>query len=256
MGMHLADWIAEHFELPTVDVPDLAGMDPELAAEAVRAQWGLGNQPAPNMVHLLESHGCVVLALAEDCRELDAFCFWRHGRPFVLLNTTKSGEHGRMDAAHELGHLVLHRDAEHVDREHEIEAMRFASAFLLSRRGMSPYSGSLSLQQVLQIKSAWQVAAVALVYRLHSLGLMVDWHYRTLMVELSKRGYRRGEPEGIVREQSQILAGVLRAMREEGVRLVDIAADLGVFEDEVVELMFGLTMVASPKQETTASADG
>jgi Zn-dependent peptidase ImmA (M78 family)/transcriptional regulator with XRE-family HTH domain len=247
MGMHFADWIAARFELPTVDIPDLSGVDPELAAESVRAAWGIGNQPAPNIVQLLEAHGVVVFGLVQDCREVDAFCFWRHGRPFVLLNTMKSGEHGRTDAAHELGHLILHRDVEHVTREHEAEAMRFASAFLMPRRGMHPYGGrTLSLQQVMQIKSAWQVAAVALVYRLHALELMVDWHYRTLIVELSKRGFRRSEPNGIVREQSQLLPAVLRLLREEGVGPADIAADLGIFEQEIVEMVLGLTMVASP----------
>lgn len=244
--MHFADWIAERFDIPDVDIPDLAGVDPELAAESVRAAWGLGNQPAPNLVHLLEAHGCLVLGLAEDCRELDAFCFWRHGRPFVMLNTMKSAEHGRMDAAHELAHLVLHRQVEQVEREHEVEAMSFASAFLLPMRAMLPYSGPLSLQQVLRLKSAWRVAAVALVYRLHALDLIADWHYRTLMVELSKRGYRRSEPDGLVREQSQLLSKVLRLMRDEGVGPSEIATDLGVFEEEITEMVLGLAMIASP----------
>ncbi len=254
MGMHLASWMADRFELPKVSIPDLSGVDPELAADSVRAEWGIGNRPAPNMVHLVEAHGVVVLGLAEDCRELDAFCFWRHGRPFAVVNTMKSGEHGRMDIAHELAHLVLHRNVEGVEREHEVEAMKFASAFLMPRRAMAPYSGPLSLDQVLQIKASWQVSAVALVYRLHSLRLLADWHYRTLMVELSKRGYRRGEPHGVIREQSQLLASVLRMMREEGVTLADIASDLGVFEDDLADMVFGLAMVAAPRRKDDEEA--
>lgn len=247
LGMHFADWIAERFDIPNVNVPDLAGSDPELAAEELRASWGLGNQPAPSLVLLLEAHGCLVFGLAEDCRELDAFCFWRHGRPFVLLNAMKSGERGRMDAAHELAHLVLHRDVEAVTREHEQEAMQFASAFLLPRKAMYAYAGPLSLDQVLQIKQAWRVAAVALVYRLHALGLMTDWHYRTLTIELSKRGYRGGEPGGIVREQSKLLGDVLSSMRSEGVTLSDIASDLGIYGRELSEMVLGLAMVSSPR---------
>lgn len=246
LAMHFADWIAERFDLPDVNIPDLAGTDPELAAEELRASWGLGNQPAPNLVHLLEANGCLVFGLAEDCRELDAFCFWRHGRPFVLLNAMKSGERGRMDAAHELAHLVLHRDVEVVGREHEREAMQFASAFLMPRKAMQTYAGPLTLEQVLRVKQAWQVAAVALVYRLHTLGLMTDWHYRTLTIELSKRGYRSGEPGGIVREQSKLLSDVLRSMRNEGVTVPDIATDLGVYGRELAEMVFGLAMVSSP----------
>jgi Zn-dependent peptidase ImmA (M78 family)/DNA-binding XRE family transcriptional regulator len=249
LGMHFTDWmISERFDLPPVDIPDLADSDPELAAEEVRAAWGLGNQPAPNMIHLLEAHGCSVYGLAEDCRELDAFCFWRHDRPYVLLNTVKSGERGRMDAAHELAHLVLHRSLDVVGQDQEREAMQFASAFLMPRKAMVTYRGPRSLSQVLEIKRAWQVAAVALVYRLHALGLMSEWHYRTLMVELSKRGYRRGEPDGIVPEQSKLLTDVLRAMRADGVSVADIAASLDILPDDLAEMLLGLTLVSPPSR--------
>ncbi|MEU8739183.1 ImmA/IrrE family metallo-endopeptidase [Streptomyces halstedii] len=40
--------------------------------------------------------------------EVDAFAVWREGVPFVFLNTQKSAERGRFDAAHEFGHLVMH----------------------------------------------------------------------------------------------------------------------------------------------------
>lgn len=104
----LGDWIAERFELPSPDVPRLRDVDPESAAEEVRVAWGLGLRRAPNMVHLLEAHGVRVFSLVEECAEVDAFSFWRGSTPYVFLNTMKSSEHSRMDAAHELGHLVLH----------------------------------------------------------------------------------------------------------------------------------------------------
>src|SRR3546814_6566541 len=45
----------------------------------------------------------------EDTKNVDAFSCWRNGQPFVFLNTFKSAERSRFDAAHELAHLVLHR---------------------------------------------------------------------------------------------------------------------------------------------------
>lgn len=53
----LSDWIDSKFHLPEASVPDCSGMDPEAAAEAVRAEWGLGLLSIKNMVHLLESKG-------------------------------------------------------------------------------------------------------------------------------------------------------------------------------------------------------
>jgi len=126
------DWIEVRFRLPASDVPSLLTLDPETAAEVVRARWGLGQSPVSNMIHLLESHGIRVFSLAEECAAVDAFSLYWHGTPFVFLNTMKSGERSRFDAAHELGHLVLH--AEHRvphGPEAEQEANRFAAAFLM-----------------------------------------------------------------------------------------------------------------------------
>jgi len=240
-AMQLADYLANRFELPAVDIPDLAGVSPTVAAEAVRSSWGLGNNPAPNLIHLLESNGVLCFALAEDCRELDAFSFWRHARPFVLLNTIKSAERGRWDAAHELGHLVLHREIEVTSKEHEMEADNFAQSFLLPPQAIRA-SGLFqpSLERVLQHKAAWQVSAIAYARALHQHGLASDWHYRSLAIELSKRGYRSGEPGGMSRETSQLLGSALSALRSEGTSLGRIAADLELDETDVYELVFGL----------------
>jgi transcriptional regulator with XRE-family HTH domain len=112
IALMLAEWIEQRFHLPLPEVPSLPTLDPETAAEVVRARWGLGVAPLGNLVRLLEAHGVRVFSLAADCAAVDAFSFvWRQ-TPYVLLNTAKSGERGRFDAAHELGHLVqvtLHR---------------------------------------------------------------------------------------------------------------------------------------------------
>ena len=245
-AMQLADLLAEYFEFSEVRVPDLAGASPRLAAQSVRAAWGLGNGPAPNMVHLLESNGVFVSALAEDCRELDAYSFWRFGRPFVVLNTMKSGERGRMDAAHELAHLVLHRDVEIVTKEHEAEAQEFGGEFLLPSPALRATGlRSPRLEHVLELKAAWRVAATLFVRRLHDVGMLTDFAYRSLMIELSQRGYRSGEPAGIPRESSRFLNGAFAELRSEGVTARQLAAKLRVNEDELRDAVFGLALTAS-----------
>jgi len=58
---------------------------------------------------------------------------WKEGTPFIFLNSAKSAERGRHDAAHELGHLVLHRHGGPIGRKAEEQANAFASAFLMPR---------------------------------------------------------------------------------------------------------------------------
>src|SRR4051794_7635375 len=161
LAMELDRWMVERFELPAPDVPSLDRRDPELAADEVRARWGLGVAPVPNMVHLLEAHGIRVFSLRE-CAEVDAFSTVWEGTPYVFLNVGTSGERGRFDAAHELGHLVLHGERE-AGPAAEREANRFAAAFLMPRADVLAHlPPTPSAETILAAKRRWQVAAMAL----------------------------------------------------------------------------------------------
>lgn len=246
LAFELSDWIGERFRLPSVTVPKLGpNTDAETAASVVRAEWGLGDEPAPNLIHLLERHGVRVFSLAEDCLEVDAFSLWRRGVPFVFLNTKKTSEHSRFDAAHELGHLVLHSHHELPQgRPAEAEANQFAAAFLMPRtRLLASVPHGAGLRDLLKLKKPLKVSVAALAHRLHSVGLLTEWNYRTLCIDISKRGYRRNEPEGIPRETSQILNKVFAALRAEGLKKSDIAATLNLYPGDLDALVFGLAML-------------
>ena len=118
----LNDWVDQEFDLPETDIPDFGGATPEVAAQSLRQYWALGEKPIKNMVHLLELKGVRVFSLAENCQEVDAYSVWRGARPFIFLNTGKSAERRRFDAAHELGHLVLHKHGGPNGRKAEDEA--------------------------------------------------------------------------------------------------------------------------------------
>jgi len=96
------------FDLPAPDLPDLRDEEPEVAASVLRQHWGLGERPI-KIWFIFSNRSVRVYSLAENSVEVDAFALWHSKTPFVFLNTLKSAEHGRFDAAHELGHLVLHR---------------------------------------------------------------------------------------------------------------------------------------------------
>lgn len=253
IALLLNEWIEQRFELPGPDLLDLRGEEPEAAAASLRQYWGLGERPIRNLVHLLEAKGTRIFSLAENTRAVDAYSFWKGNTPFVFLNTLKSAEHGRFDAAHELGHLVLHRhggaraDDTPTGRAVEQDADRFASAFLMppgSVRGLAPRFASLD--HLIQLKKQWTVSVAALVRRLKDLGLLTEWHYRTLCIELSSKGYRTQEPEGAARETSQVLGKVFEALRAEGISKKVIAVDIQVPAEEIETLLFSLVVVGLP----------
>ena len=256
LAIELSDWLEQRFNLPAPSLPSFRGADPETAAEALRGQWQLGERPIRNVVHLLEQRGVRVFSLAEECRQVDAFSLWRAGKPFVFLNTMKSAERSRFDAAHELGHLALHRHGgpNCRGREAEREADTFASAFLMPRASVLATAPRFPpLQELLRLKKQWNVSVAALVHRLHAVELLTEWHYRTLMVELSSRGYRTTEPDGCERETSQILNKVFAALKAQGMTRQALASELGVQSSDIDALVFGLSFVALPAARDSAS---
>jgi Zn-dependent peptidase ImmA (M78 family)/DNA-binding XRE family transcriptional regulator len=244
IAVQLDDWIRARFDLPVPDVPKFRDAQPEAAAETVRHVWGLGERRAPNMVHLLEAHGVRVFSLAQDCAEVDAFSFWQDGLPYVFLNSQKSAERSRMDAAHELGHLVMHSHGSPPSgRTAEDQAQTFGSAYLMPRRSVlvdAPRGGTVS--QIIMAKRRWSVSAMNLTHRMHKLGLLTDWQVRSAYIQLGRLGYRQGEPDGIERESSQILPKVFAALREEGKTRGDIAQALHIPVDEINRAVCGLVV--------------
>lgn len=241
LSMGLGGWIEDRFSLPAPNVPTYQGLDPEGAAEAVRDLWGLGQRPIRNVVHLLEAHGVRVFSLPELGKEVDGFSVWQGETPFVFLNTTKNAERSRMDASHELGHLVLHAHGGPQGRAAEDEANEFGAAFLMPAPTVLaevPYGATL--KQVVKAKKRWKVSALNLTKRSHGLGLLTDWQYRSLCIELTKRG-KANEPQPMKeRETSQVLDKVFRALRSEGVSKAEVARELAIPVDELNSLVFGL----------------
>lgn len=248
-AIELRAWIDARYETPATDVPTLhkyAGiLAASRAAGVVRAKWGLGEAPVGNMVHLLELHGIAVFSVRAEKAKLDAFSFRVGERPYVLLNTSKSAERGRFDAAHELGHLVLHSEARGVTSVNaEREADAFASAFLMPEADVrAQVRINPPLEEILKKKKRWRVAAIALAYRLHDLGLLSDWLYYTMSVNLSRMGYRSGEPDGIERESSRLLGQVMSDLWTIKRGFEDLCRDLAVQRHDINDLVFNLAPV-------------
>ena len=248
IGFLISDWVESKFELPEISVPDLNHYDAVAAAISLRQEWGLGHQPISNMVHLLESKGIRVFSLAENSKSVNAFSLWRDEKPYVFLNTMKTAENSRFDAAHELGHLVLHQDGKTTGRAAEEEANSFASEFLMPPADVLAHRAHLfSIKKMIQAKKRWRVSLAALNYRMHKLNLTTEWRYRDYCIQIASN-YGQSEPEGIDREKSVVWQKVMKALWAERVTQVDIARALHVPVDEVNTLIFGILYSGSNEQ--------
>jgi len=251
----LSQWMDSTYRLPAPGVPEIqeiadADLDagPEVAAEALRAHWGLGTAPISTMVGLLESKGARIFSVSGTFAAIDAFSFRHKSNAIVFLNPSKSAERLRFDLSHELGHLLLHGGSlyEGDDKARERQANDFAAAFLMPRDGLlGSLRGNVTLDVVLRLRDEWKVSAMAVAVRLHRLAVISDWTYRLMCQELSRRGFRRSEPgSALIAESSSLWSQVLDDLRAQGRGFPFLARLLDVRAADVRSLLVGLVPLA------------
>lgn len=207
----ISDVLQHYVDFPELDIPDMLGgssykqlrdEDIEDIAGEMRTHWQLGQGPCTNVVAVLEKIGCVVGSIEMGTSKLDGVCSWSkvEDRPHILLASDKMNLPRRqMDAAHELGHAILHRgvsaDALRDDlKEIERQAFRFASAFLMPQTAYVPEVPNFSLAGLLSLKERWRVSVKAQIKRLLDLKIIPPDHGTQLYKTYSAKGWSRQEP--------------------------------------------------------------
>ncbi|MHA7268390.1 helix-turn-helix domain-containing protein [Arthrobacter sp. HLT1-20] len=222
--------LEHHVELPHADIPsypvapeDIEDASPEEAARFVRQQWQLDPGPVGHLVRLVENRGVLVVFSPPGTASVDAYSFDSYARPVVVLNPTKRDYYRqRFDVAHELGHLVMHGDAEPGGRIIEEQANRFAAEFLMPesdiRDSLPKTMGRTVWTTLGKLKEQYGVSMQALLFRSRRLGQLGDVSYRNAMTTVSARGWRRHEP-GVINtvEQPSLLAKAVEILDEVGI---------------------------------------
>ena len=253
---HVADVVASvelRLKLPPLEVPDLRPPGPrpsrtalEDIAARTRSAWDMPAGPVSNVVRWLEVKGVVVARLPSTSSRLDAFSRWFETRPIVLLWDGKDDKaRSRFDAAHELGHLVMHQEPEPGDQVQERQAHSFAAAFLmpaaqivgeLPRRLTRPSPWD----ELFALRKRWGVSAAALLYRSRELRVLTESQFRRGMTQLSAWGMRRDEGDDLgPPERPALLASALRKLVDErGLTATELASELR-FSDRMLAEVVG-----------------
>ena len=190
--------------LPDIDVPAdfrlISGTDIELAAQTARDCWGLDDHPIQDTILALENAGIPVSSLTISSDKQDGFSFYSEklGVPFVGLNLLDaSSARARFDAAHELGHALLHRNVtseQATNKQYhkviEDQAHRFAGAFLFPKDRFLSEVRILSLDYLVQHKRRWGMSISAMIVRAGNLGLVDRQEMASLFRNLTRRGWR------------------------------------------------------------------
>jgi Zn-dependent peptidase ImmA (M78 family)/DNA-binding XRE family transcriptional regulator len=229
LALSIQKWV----RLPELSLPEAFGLGPEAslaeaerAADALREIWELGEGPIPNMTRLVELHGIAVTRLPLETARVQAFSCSFPGRPVIVLNRGRDSlAAGRLDVAHELGHLVLHDDEDPGSREVERQAFAFGSAFLMPRDvAVDLLPASADFTEYLKLKAVWGLSLQALLFRARSLRVMSESTYRRAMTRISKLGWKRNEPGDDAKgETPTMLARALDLLSNNGVPSSQVA---------------------------------
>ncbi|WP_406722003.1 XRE family transcriptional regulator [Streptomyces althioticus] len=251
--VHLAREITleleKHVALPELNLPrissdegqPLRSPDIEQAAAQIRNHWNVPPGPVQDVVRLLEMNGIVVVRFRVGVEKVDAFCVDFPDRPVIALGADKGlRDRSRFDAAHELGHLVLHGHTGKIgDKVTESQAHEFAAAFLMPADDIrSELPERLDWPAFLRLKAKWHVSLAALLVRAKTLGVMSEHTYTQGWKALSVRGWRKAEPGPLGNPEAPVLLQrALELMETTGISFADFINRSGFPEADVRTLL-------------------
>lgn len=229
--------LQEYLDLPDVDVPqiglqdfrEIRDADIEKMALDCRKAWGLGLGPVSDVLLAMENAGVVVVKETVESATMDGLSNWSEldSRPYVFIAADKETcVRSRLDAAHELGHLVLHRNLAERDlfdaaafKEIERQAFYFAGAFLLPAESFGAEIWSPSLNAFLSLKERWKTSIAAMIMRCANLEIIDEDYKQRLFKHYSSKGWRRNEPldDILPPETPRLLSRSVRLLCDENI---------------------------------------
>lgn len=171
---------------------------------ASKVRMMLDIQNNKDLMYILEKFGVYIIEkpLSND---QDAYSIWIEDTPYIILNKNCGSEARRtFSLAHELGHLLLHKniDFKFLSTEEykniEQEANIFASCFLLPKddieRDFKCLSRPSNPNSYIILKEKYHISISAIEYRCYQLNLLTQQQHRYFYKMLNQYGYRYVEP--------------------------------------------------------------
>lgn len=222
-ALNLLDQVDLDPPLHIPDQPDRAHA-PEAAARDVRRGWGLPIGPVDDLTGLLEQAGVIVVLADFPADGLDGVSMWAGIHPIMYLRADAPMDRRRFTMAHELGHLVLHRDG-YEDDQAEQQANAFAAEFLMPADQIRPELRRLDLDRAYALKLHWQVAISALIVRASTIGAITKEQATRLHKQRSYRRWTKDEPGSthLPAETPTTLQRVREVLLEHGMTDEDLA---------------------------------
>ena len=187
--------INKAFENPLTNLKIKSYEDAENAAEELRNKWELGIDPITNIMSVIEFKDIKIIYIKEESPRFNGLSGWAkndENHPFIVINSNESLslDRKRFTTAHELGHLLLEKNIDNDELDHEKVANRFAGAFLFPKssvhKELSEHRNKISLVELVHLKTKYKMSIQAIMYRLKDLGIISESKYKGFAISNAK----------------------------------------------------------------------
>lgn len=227
--------LRDYVDFPALHLPDISA-DPELAesivpqmaAQQVRHEWGLGDGPIAHVLRAVEDHGICAVFAPFEFAGLGSYSVFNGVTPLIVLDPACGNYYRqRFNLAHELGHLVMHPDAEPGNKVIEAQADAFAAELLAPSEVLHDElttrmdgAGWLKLKE---LKERWGVSMKVLLDKAYAVGRLTEEGYRAGLKSLSRSGWKLLEPGAISGiEEPSLIPHALELLGDMGISLEEV----------------------------------
>lgn len=184
--------------------PDRRHLDPRargaVVARRIRELWEIPKGRINNVTQTLESSGVIVVHLDLGTKKLDGVSFWGETLPFIFANSTFPADRLRLTKAHELAHLLMHKQA-HPDVEEE--AWGFAMEFLVPKAEVASRYYPCTLDSLALLKQDYGVSMQALLKYGQDMGKINERYARYLWMQMGRFRMREPHEDAVPQETPQ-----------------------------------------------------
>lgn len=162
----------------------------------VRAKCQLkDSEPIHSVIEVLEAFGIRTMEMPTELA-IDGFAARLGDESVVILNPSSANDRCRLNAGHELGH-VLFGDCDSgqpTTKEMDNRAFEFASYLLIPPSQLREAFKGRSAVKLVQAKEKYGISMAAMIFRAEKQGVIDAQTTKKLWIQFSRRGWRANEP--------------------------------------------------------------
>ncbi len=198
--------------------------DVEIAAQQIRFDWKLGQDPLPNIIEMLEENSIKVFQLSVDKSFSGMSTIIKDKIAVIVLNSNKDIPivRQRFTALHELAHLYLDLTLfEGDDKECEKMCDLFAGALLFPEEKIKSYLGikrsQIIMKELYLIAAHYGISIAAIIYRAYTVGIITPSYFKFCMISYNKYNTKDKEYTVYIHEEGsdRFLQLLIRGVAEE-----------------------------------------